>query len=145
VQVRLLREIRAQYFGPQRFVAWLMAAMALLLVLVTSLGIAGLTSFSVTERTRQIGTRRALGATRLDILRHFVLETWLVTGLGTALGIGLAVGLNLALVGVIAGAKLSAPVLLAGVAGVWLVGLLATAAPARRGALISPALATRNI
>jgi putative ABC transport system permease protein len=145
VQIRSLQEIRSSYFGPQRFVAWLMAVMAVLLVLVTSLGIGGLTSFSVTERTRQIGTRRALGATRADILRHFVLETWLLTGLGTALGIGLAVGLNLALVGVIAGAKLSGPVLLAGVACVWLVGLLATAAPARRGALISPALATRNI
>jgi putative ABC transport system permease protein len=145
VQIRSLQEIRSSYFGPQRFVAWLMAVMAVLLVLVTSLGIGGLTSFSVTERTRQIGTRRALGATRADILRHFVIETWLLTGLGTALGIGLAVGLNLALVGVIAGAKLSGPVLLAGVACVWLVGLLATAAPARRGALISPALATRNI
>jgi putative ABC transport system permease protein len=145
VQVRLLSEVRSKYFGPQRFVAWLMAMVALLLVLVTSLGIAGLTSFSVTERTRQIGTRRALGATRMDILRHFVLETWLVTGIGTALGIALAVALNLALVGVLEGAKLTPLTLLAGVAGVWLVALLATAAPARRGARVSPALATRNI
>jgi putative ABC transport system permease protein len=145
VQIRLLSEIRSQYFGPQRFVAWLMALVALLLVLVTSLGIAGLTSFSVTERTRQIGTRRALGATRGDILRHFVLETWLVTGLGTVLGLLLSVALNVALAEVIDGAKLSAPVVLAGVGCVWLVGLLATAAPARRGARISPAIATRNV
>ncbi len=145
VQIRLLSEVRAQYFGPQRFVAWLMAALSLLLVLVTSLGIGGLTSFSVTERTRQIGTRRALGATRGDILRQFVLETWLLTGIGTALGVALAIGLNLALLGVIAGARLSAPVLLAGVACVWAVGLFATAAPARRGAAISPAVATRNV
>jgi putative ABC transport system permease protein len=145
IQIRLLSEVRSQYFGPQRFVAWLMAVVAVLLVLVTSLGLAGLTSFSVTERTRQIGTRRALGASRGDILRHFVLETWLITGMGTALGVGLAVALNLTLTGVIAGAKLNAPVLLAGVACVWLVGLLATVAPARRGARISPALATRNV
>jgi putative ABC transport system permease protein len=137
--------VRAQYFGPQRFVAWLMAAMAVLLVLVTSLGIAGLTSFSVTERTRQIGTRRALGATRGDILRHFGLETWLVTGIGTALGLVLSVALNVALAGVIEGANLTLPVVLAGVGCVWLVGLLATAAPARRGARISPAIATRNV
>jgi putative ABC transport system permease protein len=145
VQIRLLTEVRSQYFGPQRFVAWLMAVMAVLLVLVTSLGIAGLTSFSVTERTRQIGTRRALGATRGDILRHFVLETWLVTGIGTALGLVLSVALNVALAGVIEGANLSASVVLAGVACVWVVALLATAAPARRGARISPAIATRNV
>jgi putative ABC transport system permease protein len=78
-------------------------------------------------------------------LRHFVLETWLVTGLGTVLGLLLSVALNVALAEVIDGAKLSAPVVLAGVGCVWLVGLLATAAPARRGARISPAIATRNV
>src|SRR5262249_17909160 len=89
---------KGQDIRPQRMAAAMMSGLVVLLVLVTSLGIVGLTSFSVAERTRQIGTRRALGARRVDILRHFLLENWLVTSLGLGLGVLLAYGLNLGLV-----------------------------------------------
>ncbi|PYQ51517.1 MAG: cell division protein FtsX, partial [Acidobacteria bacterium] len=116
-----------------------------LLVLVTSLGIVGLTSFSVAERTRQIGTRRALGARKADILRQFLLENWLITTMGLTLGVGLAYGLNIGLVNVASGAKLSGALLVSGVVLLWAAGLLATLAPALRAARISPAIATRNV
>ncbi len=145
LRVQTMDEIKAQYFGPQRLVSTLMSSVTVLLVLVTSLGIVGLTSFSVAERTRQIGTRRALGARRRDVLQHFLAENWIVTTLGVAVGVVLAFALNFGLITVVAGAKLRWPLLAAGVLLLWVAGLLATLAPALRASRISPALATRNV
>jgi putative ABC transport system permease protein len=145
VRVRTLTEIKDQYFGPQSIVVTMMGAVIVLLVLVTSLGIVGLTSFSVTERTRQIGTRRALGARRVDNVRHFLLENWLLTTTALVLGSGLAVAINVGLVSAAGGTKLGWVTVVAGVALLWIAGLLATLAPALRAARISPAVATRNV
>jgi putative ABC transport system permease protein len=140
-----MMEVKQQFFGPQRIVSTMMSAVVVLLVLVTSLGIVGLTSFSVTERTRQIGTRRALGARRSDVLAHFLAENWLLTTLGIVIGVGLAFAVNVALVSGIEGATLRWPLLAVGVVGLWVAGLLATLAPAVRASRISPAIATRNV
>jgi putative ABC transport system permease protein len=145
LQVRTMDEIKAQYFGPQRLVSTLMSWVTVLLVLVTSLGVVGLTSFSVAERTRQIGTRRALGARRRDVLGHFLAENWLLTTMGVAVGVALAYALNFGLVSSVEGAKLRWPLLGLGVLLLWAVGLLATLLPALRASRISPALATRNV
>jgi putative ABC transport system permease protein len=145
IRVQTMDEIKAQYFGPQRLVSTLMSCVTVLLVLVTSLGIVGLTSFSVAERTRQIGTRRALGARRRDVLQHFLAENWIVTTMGVVVGVVLAFALNFGLVTVVEGAKLRWPLLAAGVLLLWFAGLLATLAPALRASRISPALATRNV
>jgi putative ABC transport system permease protein len=145
ITVRTMSEVKDQYFGPQRIVATMMSAVAVLLVLVTSLGIVGLTSFSVTERTRQIGTRRALGARRRDVLGHFLAENWMLTSLGILLGVGLAFAVNFGLVSGIEGAKLRWPLLMSGIVILWAAGLLATLAPALRASRISPAIATRNV
>jgi putative ABC transport system permease protein len=145
LRVRTLNEIKAQFFGPQSIVVTLMGALIVMLVVVTSLGIVGLTSFSVTERTRQIGTRRALGARRADILRHFLLENWLLTTLALVLGSGLAVAVNVGLVSAAGGTRLGWLTVAGGVALLWAAGLLATLAPALRASRISPAIATRNV
>jgi putative ABC transport system permease protein len=145
VTVRTLVEVKEQYFGAQRMLSTTMSIVVLLLVLVTSLGIVGLTSFSVTERTRQIGTRRALGARRGDVLRHFLAENWLLTTVGIVIGVGLAFAFNVGLVSGVEGAKLRWPLVAAGVLGLWAAGLLATLAPALRASRISPAIATRNV
>jgi putative ABC transport system permease protein len=145
VTTRTLDEIKQQYFGGQRVVVTMMTGVIVLLVLVTSLGIVGLTSFSVAERTRQIGTRRALGARRVDILAHFLLENWLITTMGLGLGVALAYGLNVGLLNVVSGTKLSGALVVSGVFLLWMAGLLATLAPALRAARISPAIATRNV
>ena len=145
IRVRTLTEIKDQYFGPQSIVVTMMGAVIVLLVLVTSLGIVGLTSFSVTERTRQIGTRRALGARRVDILRHFLLENWLLTTLALLIGCGLAIAINVGIVSAAGGTKLGWLTIAAGVTLLWTAGLLATLAPALRASRISPAIATRNV
>lgn len=145
VRVKTMGEIRADYnYGYQLAVMPLNFVM-ILLVVVTALGIVGITSFSVAERRRQIGTRRALGATRESILRHFLFENWLVTSAGALLGLGLAVALNVGLVTLVEGAKIEWPILAAGVALLWMVGLLAALGPALRASRVAPAIATRNV
>ena len=145
IRIRTLDEIKTQYFGGQRITVTLMSGVAVLLVLVTSLGIVGLTSFSVTERTRQIGTRRALGARKIDILRHFLLENWVVTSFGLVLGVVLAYALNMGLMQGAATTRLGVPMVVSGVVLLWAAGILATLAPALRASRISPAIATRNV
>ena len=145
IKVEGIPEVRTRHFGPQRLVATLMGIVIVLLVLVTSLGVAGLTSFSVTERTRQIGTRRALGATTGTIIRYFLMENWLLTTVGLILGVALAVGLNVVAVTVFSGTKLNVPLLTFSMVLLWTVGLGSAIAPAMRGSRISPAVATRNI
>ncbi len=145
LQVMTIREVRKQYHTNDRVVVTSLNGVMILLVGVTALGIVGLTSFSVAERRRQIGTRRALGATRGAILRHFLLENWLVTTIGAILGLGLAVALNIGLVTLVEGARIEWPILAGGVVLLWTVGLLAALGPALRAAQVAPAIATRNV
>src|SRR5215469_11728016 len=111
----------------------------------TALGIVGLTSFSVSQRTRQIGTRRALGARRADIVRYFMTENWLITSIGVVLGSVFAVALNYWLVSLFKVSPISWYYIPAGVLGLWVLGLLAVLGPALRAAAISPAIATRSV
>ena len=145
VQVQLISETRRQYDARDRSVVFALNAVMLLLVFVTALGIVGITSFSVAERQRQIGTRRALGATQADILRHFLLENWMITSIGAGLGLVLAYALNFGLVSLVEGAKLDPWILVTGVGLLWTTGLAAALGPALRAARIAPAIATRNV
>src|SRR5687767_3265963 len=132
IELRTVPDVKNQYFAGGRMVVTMMSGLILLLVAVTAIGILGIASFSVTERTRQIGTRRALGATRLDILRYFLLENWLITTAGLMIGIAAAYGLNILLVTQVSGVKLGWPLIMGGVLLLWFIGLAATLAPALR-------------
>jgi len=145
VEIKTIDEFKNQYFTQARIVIGGMAAVIILLVIVTGLGIVGVTSFSVTERRKQIGTRRALGATKPAILRYFLLENWIITNSGLLLGIVLAYALNFLLVTKAAGDKLDWRFVAAGVVLLWLQGLFATLAPATRAAAVSPVIATRAV
>lgn len=123
----------------------LLLATVILLVSITSLGIIGLASFAVRQRTKQIGTRRAIGATRFQIMRYFMLENWLVTTIGVALGAVLAVGFNVWLVDTYALERLDLGYIPIGVAVLWVLGQLAVLMPAIRASTISPAIATRTV
>lgn len=140
-----ISEVKDNYFSGGRLVMKAMTAIIALLVFVTALGIIGITSLSVAERTRQIGTRRALGATRQDILKHFLLENWMVTTAGLFLGIAATYGLNFLLVTHVSGVKMDWRYVGAGMVLLWLNGVIATLPPALRGARVSPAIATRSV
>ncbi len=114
VRTRTITDIKRQFQGQSTMLVTVLTVLIVLLVFVTSLGIVGLTVFSVTERTRQIGTRRALGAQRVDILRYFLLENWIVTTIGLAVGDRCSrTGLNVFLVSKVSGAKMD-PMLVLG-------------------------------
>tara|TARA_R110000782_G_scaffold59908_8_gene124124 strand:- start:595 stop:1809 length:1215 start_codon:yes stop_codon:yes gene_type:complete len=115
-----------------------------LLVVITGLGIVGLASFNVSRRTRQIGIRRALGATRFAIMRYFMVENFIVSSVGIAVGAILAVVLNIALVDAFSLQPLSWYVIPIAMLALWLVGQIAVAGPARRASRITPAIATRS-
>jgi putative ABC transport system permease protein len=110
---------------------------------VTSFGIVGLTSYWVAQRRRQIGIRRALGATRNAIIQYFQTENLLIAGAGAAVGVALAVSLNLWMVSAFAMQRLNPGYALVGAVVVLLLGQAAVLWPAMKAASIPPALATR--
>jgi putative ABC transport system permease protein len=145
VEIRPLAEIKARTYEANLAIARMLAAVIGLLLFVTALGIVGITSFSVTERTHHIGTRRALGARRADILRYFLTENWAITTIGLAVGLALTYGLNYALVQYLDSVKLQPRLVVFAILGMWLIGQAATFLPAWKGARTSPAVATRNV
>jgi len=116
-----------------------------LLIGLTALVIVGLSSFHVTQRTKQIGTRRALGARRIDIVRQFMLENWLITTAGAALGIILTVIVAYWLEVSFELQRLDWRYLPAGIVTLWVLSSLAVLEPARRAASVPPAVATRSV
>ena len=138
-------QTRAQYFQRDTTMIGLLLASALGLLFVTALGITGLASFWVQQRTRSIGIRRAIGATRGDILRYFQTENFLIVTLGVVLGVLLAVGLNLLLMKHYELPRLPLWYLPVGAAVLWLLGQLAVLAPALRASRVPPVVATRSV
>ncbi len=145
VTVRTLSEIKLSYFKRTLMAMKIWASVIVLMIFITSLGIVGLTSFSVTQRTREIGTRRALGATRAAILRYFLLENWLITGIGIALGTLLTIGLNFVLAEYAEAPKIDWMLLVGGAAVLWTTGQLAALIPAVRATTVTPEIATRTV
>jgi putative ABC transport system permease protein len=140
-----LEEMRAHYYATDRAMAWLLLGVSAALLVITALGIVGLASFWVQQRTRQIGIRRALGATRGQIRRYFQAENLVLTTLGSALGMLLAYGINLLLMERYPIGRLPGQFLPAGALSLWLLGQLAVLGPARRAAAVPPAVATRTV
>lgn len=145
VRVRLLDGYKRHYFEDELVLVKVLTSLAILLVVVTSLGIIGLTSFSVTQRTREIGTRRALGATRIEVLRYFVIEIWVITGIGLVAGVFLAYALNYALAHLAGAPALPWTLLAGGVALLWTIGVAAALAPAFQATLVPPVVTTRTV
>lgn len=137
-------QLRADYFHRSRSMIGLLIAAALGLFAVTTIGIAGLANFWVQQRRRSIGIRRALGATRSDILRYFQGENLLIVGAGVVLGALLACLLNLALMMYYEQSRLPPAYLAIGAFALWLLGQLAVLGPALRAAAVPPVVATRS-
>jgi putative ABC transport system permease protein len=105
---------------------------------VGAVGVMNIMFVSVTERTREIGTRKAIGATRRSILLQFLLESSAICLLGGFVGIVLAAGVTAVINATLMPASLSIPILVVAVAISIGVGILAGAVPAYRGASLDP-------
>lgn len=132
------------YRDDSRMVIFL-SVIIVLMIAVTALGIVGLASFHVNARTKQIGTRRAIGARRIDIIRYFMVENWMLTTAGVALGTLLAFAFGYWLSVTYALPRLQPMYVVVGVIALWVLGQLAVFVPARRAAAIPPAIATRTV
>lgn len=138
-------EVISDYYRQDRAMAWMLLGVIGALLVVTALGIVGLASFWVQQRTKQIGIRRALGATRGQILRYFQLENFLLASLGIAIGMLLAYGINQVLMGRYELPRLPALYLPLGALVLWVLGQLSVLGPALRAASVPPAVATRSV
>ncbi|UJJ59346.1 ABC transporter permease [Rhodanobacter denitrificans] len=138
-------ELRQKFFANDRAMAGVLVGVIVALLTVTALGIVGLASFWVAQRRRTIGVRRALGATRADILRYFQTENFLLASIGIALGMLLAYGINLFLMLHYELPRLPAVYFPVGAVVLWLIGQVAVLGPALRAAAVPPVVATRSV
>lgn len=143
--VQSFATIRAQANQGDVGMAIVMGVISLILIAITGAGIAGLSSFWVGQRTKQIGIRRALGATRAHILHYFQIENLLIVTGGVLLGAVFAYALNLFLMKRFELAHLPPHYLLIGAMAMWVLGQLAVLSPALRAAAVPPVVATRSV
>jgi putative ABC transport system permease protein len=141
----LVSDLRERYFRNDRAMIGILLGVILALMLVTALGIVGLASFWVQQRRKQIGIRRAIGATRGDILRYFQTENFLIVTMGIAFGVVLAYALNVVLMEAYEVTHLPVTYLLVSAIVLWLLGQLAVLGPALRAAAVPPVVATRSV
>jgi len=142
---KTLGDLRASYFETDRIMIGMLLGVVVLMLGVTALGIVGLTSFWVGQRRRTIGVRRALGATRGDILRYFQTENFLIVSFGIALGMLIAYVLNAVLMKFYELPHLPLYYLPIGAFALWVLGQLAVLGPALRASHVPPVVATRGV
>ena len=143
--VRSLEEMAARSYRQDRGMAIILGIVISLLVGITALVVIGLSSFHVTQRTKQIGTRRALGAKRRDIIKQFILENWIITTVGAVFGAILTVAVAYWLETSFSLPRLDWNYLPIGIVTLWILSTLAVIEPARRAASVPPAVATRSV
>jgi putative ABC transport system permease protein len=132
------------YLGDSSMEIFLLVVTALVIA-VTSLGVFALATFNVSTRTKQIGTRRAVGARRRDVVRYFMVENGLITGTGVLAGCVLALAAGYWLSVHYALPRLNLYYIVGGMLLLWGIGQLAARQPARRAAAVSPSVATRTV
>jgi putative ABC transport system permease protein len=140
---RLTRTQKRMYDG-RGSNAVLFMAVSLILVIITGLGTAGLASFLVNQRQKQIGIRRAMGATRFDITRYFLLENSILTWTGLIIGGVLTLVITYVLTEAAGENVLQIKFMFMIAVGLWAVNLASVYLPAKRAANIDPAIVTRS-
>ena len=136
--------LMAQWLNSARMIMQLMGAFAGLALLLTGVGLYGVLSYYVTQRTREIGIRMALGAARANVLRLVVGEGMLLVAVGAALGIGGGLALTRLMKTLLFGVKPTDPLTFAAaVVFLVVVALVASYLPARRATRVDPMVALR--
>ena len=144
-RIRGLDDDKESYMAEDTLMMRMLIVLITILVLVTALGIFGLTLFNISKRTKQIGTRRALGARKSAIISYFLVENAMICIVGLVIGVIAAVYLGQLLMQHFSIAQLDISYVLVTALAVFVMSLLAVLAPAKRAANISPSIATRTI
>lgn len=140
-----IEALKDSSYRDHKLMITVLTMMVVLLLLITSLGLTGMVMFNIQRRTKQIGTRRALGAKKRDIISYFLVENYLICLAGGVLGGLLAIQLGQQLMKIYSLPMLDLSYPLITVAGLFIVTTLAVYLPARKAANISPATATRSV
>jgi predicted permease len=142
--VKTMDEVFEASLGPRRLTLLLLGVFAGVAVLLALVGLCGVISYSVAQRTREVGIRRALGAQQSDILRLIVGQGLGLTLAGVAIGIGGAFALTRVMKGLLFGVTATDPATFVAATGLFLVvALAASYLPARRATRIDPMAALR--
>ena len=142
--VKTLRDVVSESVARQRFTTWIVAVFAGLALLIAAVGVYGVVSYSVSGRTREIGVRLALGATRGNVVGLVLAETFSLVGLGTAGGLVLCIFASRAIRTLLFETAPTDLVTYATVVGVLAgVGLIASLVPVRRAISVDPNVALR--
>lgn len=142
--IKTLEQIKSESMAGNRLESLLLTVFAVIAVLLSAIGIYGVISFSVVQRTHEIGIRGALGASTADVLRMILSNGMLLSGAGLLLGLGGVLGLTRLLQSLLFGVGTRDPVTIAAVAGILAcVALGACYLPARRAAKVDPVVALR--
>ena len=142
---RLLERVVGDSIARQRFTMTLLSVFAGLAMLLGAIGLYGVISYSVAQRTRELGIRAALGAARTDLARLVITQGMWLVGIGLAVGLVAALGLTQFLKGMLYGVTAFDPRVLASVTALLAaVALAACCLPARRAARVDPMIALRE-
>ena len=142
--VMTMNQAMARSMAGDRMIAVLLTAFATLALILAAVGIFGVLSYSVAQRTHELGIRTALGAQKKDVIRLVVRETIPMMITGVIVGLAVGVGLTRFMQAMLYEVRATDPVTIAGVALVLCgVGLIAALLPARRAATVSPMVALR--
>jgi len=142
--VRTMSQVISESTAPRRFNLCLLLAFAALAVALAGIGIYGVLSYSVAQRTHEIGIRMALGAQRGEVLRLVVGQGLLHLGLGIAIGIAGALALTRFLASLLYEVRATDPVTFVAVSAILTgIALLASYVPARRATKVDPMVALR--
>ncbi|MBA3554769.1 MAG: FtsX-like permease family protein [Gemmatimonadales bacterium] len=143
--VETLDELRGEALASPRLTASLLGMFALLALLITGAGLAGVVAFSVSQRTQEIGVRMALGAERSEVLAMVLREGMRLVLAGLLIGIAAALVVTRLMAGLLYGVGATDPVRFIGVAVMLLaVAAVACLVPARRATTVDPMVALRT-
>jgi len=140
----LLKRTQKRMYDGRGSRALTMLVISVVLLIITGLGMTGLTAFQVTQKRKQIGTRRALGAKKSDIMRYFLTENSIITLMGLLIGILVTLMITFELSEQASQNFMNVSVLLLTGLAMWIVNILAVWFPAKRAANIAPAIVTRS-
>jgi putative ABC transport system permease protein len=140
----LLKRTQKRMYDGRGSRALTMLVISVVLLIITGLGMTGLTAFQVTQKRKQIGTRRALGAKKSDIMRYFLTENSIITLMGLLIGILVTLMITFELSEQASQNFMNVSVILMTGLVMWIVNILAVWFPAKRAANIEPAIVTRS-
>ncbi len=142
--IQTMQERTSQSIGQERFIFILFGLFAMLALLLAAAGIYGVMSYSVVQRTHEMGIRMALGAQMKDVLKLVLREGMILVLIGTAIGTSAALALTGLMEKLLFGVKATDPLTFVGVAiFLGMIALLACWIPARRATKVDPMVALR--